>query len=236
MDLTIKDLSPKGKKAIEIDPALPALPFSLVLYGCMRSGKTVAMMNFIMWYKKYFNNRVFYLAETPDESFDFFVKNIGAEIYTEFTKDGKCIITQILNYQGEALKKLQEKYGKDKGRKKLPHVLIVLDDAINNEIFDKRRGLITRLYTTARHYNISIITTSQQLTMLPSSVRRLTCCSIIFPIYNEAEKKLMCYENCSNIKKSEDEFRKIYDEATNEPYSFLFIDKQKQYYSKRFGK
>ena len=35
---------------------------------------------------------------------------------------------------------------------------------------------------------------------------------------------MMIYEQCNNIDKSENEFERIYNECTSEPYSFIFID------------
>ena len=87
----------------------------------------------------------------------------------------------------------------------------------------------------ARHFNISVITTSQQYTLLPASIRRLAFYSIIYKISNTSERKIMIYEQCNAIDKTEKEFEEMYDECVAEPYSFMYIDARKGFGVKDLG-
>ena len=45
----------------------------------------------------------------------------------------------------------------------------------------------------------------------------------------------MIYEECNSIDKTENDFELIYNECVKDPFSFIYIDKKKGTYSKRFG-
>ena len=153
-------------------------------------------------------------------------KSYGAILFNNIENEkNENLIMKLINYQKE-----QKKSGN-----KLKQYLLLFDDFILSDSFNKKRGIYDLLYSQARHYSISVITTSQQVTLLPSSIRRMSWYDICFKISNTSEKKIYIYENCNAINKSELEFEEIFDEATIDPYSFLYLDKNKNTYSKRFG-
>jgi Cdc6-like AAA superfamily ATPase len=225
LDLSIRDLTIPDTELI-IDPAIPSIPFNAVIYGKSGSGKTNLLKHLVKFYKKCFNNRVIIFTKSVNGTLYSLIDSIGAVLHNDlFDSDGNDIICDILRFQNER---------KESGGK-LQNVLIILDDFVLDNSFHSKRGIYEKLYSMGRHANISIITTSQQYTLLPASIRRLAWYIMIFKISNQNEKRLMCYEMCNTIDKSEAEFERVYNNAVSEPFSFLYIDAKKGKFSTRFG-
>jgi len=86
---------------------------------------------------------------------------------------------------------------------KLDHYLILLDDFIVENSFDKKRSISDTLFSAGRHFCVSCIITSQQYTLIPSSHGM-----ILFIKFQIKQKKIMIYEQCSSMNMTEDEFEK----------------------------
>ncbi len=101
----------------------------------------------------------------------------------------------------------------------LQHILLIFDDFITNSELNKRRGIFTKLFSSARHYNISIIISSQSYNLIPKPIRKLTFYNIFFKLPN-SELDDIIKENCAFM--DEIDFLRLYKEATEIDYSFLF--------------
>ena len=130
------------------------------------------------WYHKFFKNRTIIFTKSMNGSLYSLQKSIGAVIHNSLdSEDGKDIIETVIQFQKQA---------KENGDT-LKNVLILFDDWITDSSFNRKRGIYDKLYSMARHFNISVITTSQQYTLLPASIRRLAFYSIIYKISNTSE-------------------------------------------------
>lgn len=226
LDLTIKDLTVHDP-VISIHKNIPSIPFNMSVFGKSSSGKTNMILNLLNWYSKIFKNRTFIFTASRNGSLYSLESSLKAKIFNELYNDkGESIIDKIIEFQRER---------KEKG-KKLEHLLILFDDFITDQSFQKKNSIYTKLYSMARHFNISVITTAQQITQMPSTIRRLSWYDCVFKISNNAEKKLYITENCNAIDKSESQFEEIYNSAVKESFSFLYINKKDGTYSTRFGK
>lgn len=226
--MEILDRTPKEKTTIEIHPNIPKIPFNMSLTGKSGSGKSNLLLNLLPKYKKHFKGRMFIFTDSADETFEILKRDIGGVILNSlYDEDGKDIITRIFKYQKEHLEKL--------GRKKLEHVLLVFDDFITDNVFNKKRSVFTKLFSQGRHYNISIALTTQQYTLIPSDLRRMSWYDVYFAVSNSSELKILTYENCNAVNLDEDEFKRVYTECIAEPFSFMYIDKKKNTWTKRFG-
>lgn len=226
LDLTIKDLTIHDP-VIEVHQNIPSVPFNLNVYGSSNSGKTNCLLNLVSFYRKIFKDRIIVFASSRNGSLYSLEKNYGAKIYNSLIDetDGD-VLDKLLKFQ----KGMKENGDKPK------NVLIIFDDFITDSSFGKRRTIYDKLYSQGRHYQLSIICTSQQYTLLPSTIRRLGWYNIIFKISNNVEKKTMINEMCNTLEMNEFEFEKVYRECVVEPYSFIYIDTKNKSYSKRFGK
>jgi regulator of sigma D len=225
MDLRIKDLTIKDKTT-KIHENIPELPFNCCMYGKSACGKTNVLLNLMGFYKKQFKNRLIIFTLSRNGSLYSLEKSMGAKIFNSiYDEEGIDRIQSVLDFQ----KKRKE------NNEPLKNICIIFDDYISDSIFSKRRSILDKLYAMARHFRISVITTSQQYTLLPSTIRRLSWYDCVFKISNNAEKKLMISEECNAIDSNEEEFESIYNDCVKEPYSFMFIDKLKGRWLKKFG-
>jgi hypothetical protein len=106
---------------------------------------------------------------------------------------------------------------KSKQKEEREPVLIVLDDCLD---YLKKSKRLDSLPSYSRHYNISIIITSQVYNALPTKLRKNASCYLIARIYNNKDLQNIEEEIGANFH----DFRNNYDKATKEKYSFLYID------------
>jgi hypothetical protein len=97
--------------------------------------------------------------------------------------------------------------------------LIILDDIINTELTQKNSSL-SREICRIRHYNTSIIITSQLYRALPPIVRSNCDLSVMFYANNKLEKKKM-------VEEIGDNFEYYYDQFTDKPYNYIFVNFRK---------
>lgn len=226
LDTAIKDLTIQDK-LIKIHPNIPSLPTNMVLYGKSNAGKTNVIINLMNWYKKYFKNRCMVFTKTRNGTLFSLEKSLNAKIFHNvINDDGENIIQVVLDFQ-----KAQKEAGEE-----LKPVCIILDDWVTDSSLRKKGSVYELLFSAGRHYNVTTLITTQQYTMLPSVIRRLSWNDIVYGMSNKAEKKAMIYELCNAVNLSENDFEKVYDECIAEPYSFMYVDKRKGTWSKRFGK
>ncbi len=225
IDLRIKNYSVKDP-VIKIHSNIPSIPFNLIIYGRSNCGKTNLLVNLLKHYKKYFKDRLIIFTKSRSGTLYKIVEKLNGEVFNDLYNDeGENIIQNLLNYQ---------KFQKSNGET-LDNYCILLDDFIVDNSFNNRRSIYDTLFSQSRHYNVSVIITTQQYTLIPSSLRRMSWYDIIYRISNQTEKKLMIYEQCSSVNMTEEEFEGIYNEATNGQYNFLYLDKQKEKYQTNFG-
>ena len=100
--------------------------------------------------------------------------------------------------------------------------IVIFDDFV----CDKNQKPLVDYFIRGRHKNCSVIYLSQSYYKTPKDIR-LNCshfCIYEFPSVNE--KSLLCREN--NIPKE------LYEKATEDPYSFIHIDKPRKFQPKNF--
>lgn len=213
MDLTVRDMTKKRKKII-VHENLPTVPFYMTIVGKSNSGKTNLVVNQIRFYKKIFKKKyIFCFSKTYSQTLSD-VKDI--RMYNNmYSPDGENRISILMEIQ----KAIKSSGGKP------PQLLLIFDDMISDAELNKRRGIFTELFSMGRHYNMSIILTSQSYTLIPAVIRRMALYSIIYPIYNKKEYETMAVE--MQRDKSEEEFDKIYKHCVRKQYGFMYIDMQR---------
>ena len=101
--------------------------------------------------------------------------------------------------------------------------LVIFDDYV----CEKNQKPLIDYFIRERHKNCSVIYLSQSYYKTPKDIR-LNCsrfCLYDFPSANE--RKFVCREN--NIPKG------LYGKATEEPYSFIYLDKPRKFMTKNFN-
>ncbi len=114
----------------------------------------------------------------------------------------------------------------EKGDDKEP-ILVILDDCVQ---FFNNHSVLNNLPQLSRHYKISFIVSTQSYMALPVRLRKNASEYLIFKIYNMKDYKAIEEEVGSEYEN----FDKIYNEATNEKYHFLFLNKRSMCAYKNF--
>lgn len=212
VDLTLDIPDP----VIKIHEHLPIYPSYSVVVGSGGSGKTLMLVSLFEKIKKVFKGRLVVFTNSHVNTLIESVERLNGVIHQSiYNSKGEDIIEKILSFQ----KKLKEQ------KQKLKPILIVLDDFIDNDIMNKRRSSLTKLFTMGRHYNVSVIVTSQSFKLLPSSVRKLSHYYFLYGTGNNTERKTIANELCGML--SENDFLDLFDDITSNKYSFMLIDTNK---------
>lgn len=221
MDLTIRDLTVKDK-TIKIHDNLMEIPYNSITIGRSACGKTNMILNLIGFYKTIFKNHLLIFTKSRNGSLYSLEKSMGAIILNDDETD---VIEKLLEYQ----RKRKEE------NKPIEQYLILFDDYISSKTFDKKNTIYGKLFSMARHFNISIMVTAQSYLQLPAVLRRLAWYIQVFDISNTAERKAFISENCNALRMNERDFERVFNEATEEKYSFLSINVAKNTWTKNFG-
>jgi len=202
----------KADEYPKIKHPLPKPPFTMALISPTRSGKSTTIVNLLK--NSYFGyddvfKEIYYISPTVgiDDTlrsikFDDYIIKIDEEDDLKYLDD---ILNDIVKNQ------------KAKPKEEREPVLIVLDDCLD---YLKKSKRLDSLPSYSRHYNISIIITTQVYNALPTKLRKNASCYLIARIYNNKDLQNIEEEIGANFH----DFKTNYDKATKEKYSFLFVD------------
>ena len=108
-------------------------------------------------------------------------------------------------------------------RKKEIQIAICLDDISDNPRFSKN-ALLTRLYSRGRHANITTVcSVHRSRGILNPVVRSQVTGGLFFKQRNYLELQAILEEHSAMLP-SRDDLERIYRVATDEPFSFLYVD------------
>lgn len=204
------------QKARMKDGTILPFPFSLIMSGRSGSGKTNVLINLTTkdsFYGRYFH---YILVFSPTADIDDLYKELKLPKENLKTKFDPSDLERII----EIRKKQIEKDGIDAVAKG-SRLLIIFDDTIANQDFLKSKEAL-QMFTLLRHYLCSIIILTQKYNKIPPAQRDNANGIIIFPS-NAHEVALIKDELCPPFL-TKKEFAKVVDYATDEQYSFLFIN------------
>lgn len=208
--LPVKEFVDKDAKKSSIPSPLPKPPFLLVISAPVKSGKGVLINQFIFrdWgYRKYFKSNILYISPT-----------ITSDITGRFIMKDETI-TKITNHLEDIDLILESLIQVRKQDNNLEPMLLVLDDCLGI-IKSVGHSYFSNLCSKYRHYNISMIVTTQNFRAIPVTCRyNMTAC-IIFKTNNKKELNKMDEELEGNFP----DFAELYAEATDEKYNFLYLN------------
>jgi len=202
----------KAEEFPKIKHPLPKPPFTMALVAPTKSGKSNLIVNLLK--NSYFGyddvfDEIYYIS--PTVGIDETLRSINEDddIIKIDEEDDLKYLDDILN----DIVKNQ----KSKAKEEREPVLIVLDDCLD---YLKKSKRLDSLPSYSRHYNISIIITTQVYNALPTKLRKNASCYLIARIYNNKDLQNIEEEIGANFS----DFKANYDKATKEKYSFLFVD------------
>lgn len=129
---------------------------------------------------------------------------------------------------GEKKKALAAKKNRKKATKLYPKYMFIFDD-LSTELKNKH---VDFLLKTNRHYQSKVIVSTQWLSDLLPSSRRQMDYYILFK--GLTPEKLEAVFQDADLHIDYETFLKLYEHATEEPYSFLYIDVKNATFRRRF--
>jgi len=192
---------------------LPNLPTSMCVIGKSGSGKTNSIISMLT------NEKML------KDTFDFIYLFSGIKPDPELIEPLNLPKHQVYNdFEEDDVKKLMDKMEKSvekNGMNKTPSVLFIFDDILGKPKFLKS-STMSKLITTNRHMNISVIVMSQYFKKLPPVIRTNCSFYMIFPSSMSEIEKIsdeLCPPNMSKKK-----FINIIQFATSDKYNFISIN------------
>ncbi len=187
----------------------PRHPFRTYIVGASGSGKTNYLLSVLTRFWSGYWDRIYVFSMTAkklDKSYQ--VLNLPDENFFDCSLEALNLIFKI-----------QQKDIKENGKTNSSKCLLIFDDCVSNKPF--MRGLI-KPFIMMRHYNCSAYLLSQAFHLVQKSVR-INCSNLIFFKGSMVECLSVVEQYCPpNMTKKQ--FLKIVQEATREPYSFLYVD------------
>ena len=214
------------------DPIVPRVPCTGMLLGPSKSGKTVALISMLLdqyrtasgesvWERLF----VFSPSVLIDDAWKPVIKFIEDEMGVNMEREKVLFDTWdegALRTIIEQQRKLTAKT-KQLGYKKLYGVAVIVDDFSDQPELHKKNGegALDTLLCRGRHLQISTILSCQKLRVVSNCIRVNLQFLCIWRLRNALEIQAVI-ENLSALL-PKDELLSIYQEATREPYSFLFV-------------
>jgi hypothetical protein len=201
---------------------LPDQPCSQIYAGLSKSGKSTLLARTLTDKKlmgSYWHTIVLWSPTADADTTISEALNLPDEnIKTNFTEDD---LLEVIDKQRELIK--QKGYNKVA---KSNRMCFIFDDCVSHQRFLRSQTMID-LCATVRHLLISVYFLMQSYRMCAKACR-INFRGIAFFQSNRAETDVLCEEEGAPTLRSR-EFRELIHEATAEPYSFLFINKDRPY-------
>lgn len=199
------------------DKIIPPLGSSLLLCGKSGSGKSTLLASLINDDQKRFYTGRFHkiFLFSPTAEGDDIQKQYGINEKFVFTEldEAPEMIEVIHNSQKEKIKKL--------GADKAPQYAIIFDDIIGDKKFMNTKEFIKCFYQT-RHVNCTTFLCTQHFKWVPR-ICRMQANFICFFRGGQNEVEMMT-EEFMPPRVHKNDFMKMIDDATREPYSFFTIN------------
>ncbi len=193
---------------------LPTHPFRMYIVGASGSGKTNFLLNLLSrecYYKDYFDS-ILVISPTAlqlDETY----KSLKLPDRNYYEPD-----TEVLQALMDIMEERIEEAG---GKHNAPKVLLILDDIVSYKKFCNS-SLLLKFAVMSRHWNISMVILSQAYHRIPKSVR-LQMSSIVYFKGSNRELDVLA-DDFGAPGYTHKQFKQKIADATNERYSFVFID------------
>lgn len=200
---------------------IPKMGTSSIMCGTTGQGKSTLLANLatnkrffglLVGGKDIFEKR---FLVSPTAEGDDVQKELGVEdkyIFTDL-EEAPELIGEIMSAQKKKIKKA--------GNAKAPQYMLIYDDVIGSPALKEPE--IIKSFTASRHYNLTTFLCTQSWTAVPR-VCRLQCKNIFFFAGPMSEVEMLCLEYCPP-RMHKRQFYALVEFATQEPYSFLYINK-----------
>jgi type II secretory pathway predicted ATPase ExeA len=202
------------------------LPMRSIILGPSGSGKSVLLQNMIMTIYKDCFEKIYIISPTIhfDKSWEPVKKYITEKLKMNPDKE-HCFMDKYEQHKLDQIVETQEKvsdYMKEQKYKSVYQILIVLDDVADNPALTRHDKLLHSLYLRGRHSFISTIVSTQVFTALSSIIRKNITQLYVYRLRNFRDLETLLEELSALVDKKT--LLEIYQQATQEKHSFLYIN------------
>lgn len=216
------------KQIDDKDSILPMGSRIMAYIGGKGRGKTSAVLSLLTDknspYYKYFDNIILCSPSAPHD-------DKLSELYEEIAEDGKYF--DILNEKtAEEMRDMLLAF-KHNSKRKNCQSLLVLDDCTHSFPTGRKPSHISGLFTNSRHLGTSIWVITHKYNSMPSIFRNQLDCMFLYKTNSKGELNSLKHD----LPFDEDILEYNFNEATSEPYGFLYINltgHEPKMYNKRF--
>ena len=206
---------------------VPKIPLRSVILGPSGSGKTILLQNMILDIYRNCFSRIYIFSPSIDVDTTWLPvkKYIEEEMKVHNTTEEPIYFN---HYDPEQLHKIidtQHKvidYMKKKNIKKLYSILVVVDDFADSPEISRHSKILHGLYTRGRHNSISTITATQKFAAIANIIRVNATELFVYRLRNYRDLETFIEEVSAVVDKKT--LMQIYNMATSEPYSFLYVN------------
>jgi stress-induced morphogen len=200
------------------------LPLRDIVLGPSGSGKGILLQNLILNVYRGCYDRIYIFSPSifVDKTWSPVIEYIKKDLNVNVEKE-KCLFdtfdTDELTHIVETQKKIAE-HMKSQNYKRIYQILIVIDDWAD-DYKASHNPVLNSLFTKGRHSMISVIVSSQKFRAL-SNIMRVNAVNLyVFRLRNAGDLEAFVEEVSAVASKKE--LLQLYQIATDEPYSFLFV-------------
>jgi len=221
--IALKDFECKQSK-YEMVPRIPMRSLILAPSG---GGKTVLLQNMILDIYRDCFSRIYIFSPSIDVDTTWLPvkKYIESEMKVKHTDEEPIYFN---HYDPEALHKIIDtqhkviEYMKKRNIKKLFSILVVVDDFADSPEISRHSKILHGLYTRGRHNSISTITSTQKFAAIANIIRVNATELFVYRLRNYRDLETFLEEVSAVVDKKT--LMQIYNLATSEPYSFLYVN------------
>jgi hypothetical protein len=226
MAVVVPPKVPKYESAQSKFEHLPELPLRQLVVGPSGSGKTVYLTNLVTNFYRGCFERVYIFSPSiwVDDNWKSVMKyqqkemGVPKDEYPELYHE---------DYDPAKLQEIIETHkhvvqvAKEKRLRKIPGILVLVDDHADNPAFSKSDKLLHSLFVRGRHHHISSVVSTQKLRAIANIIRVNATSWLIFRLRSQLELDSAIEEISAVYPKQTIE--EMYRVATREPYSFLTV-------------
>ena len=230
MDKLVPNIEPIKVKEYEVKQSkyhqCGKLPIRSILLGPSGAGKGILLQDMILDIYRGCFERVYifspssFVDKTWEPVKEYLNKTINLsenEPPLFYDTNDQENLERIIDTQRKVTEHLKSK----KDTKKLFQILIIIDDWADSPDFSRKSQLLHALFTRGRHSGISTIVSTQKFTALHPIIRVNATELYVFRLRNYRDLETFIEEVSALIDKKS--LMEIYNLATAEPYSFLYV-------------
>ncbi len=214
------------------------LPMRSIVLGPSGSGKTILLQNFILDVYEGCFDKIYIFSPSVNLDHTWLPVKEYIKNKMKIKDDDKEDPIYFDEYHPEDLLNIIEtqtkitNYMKQQKKTKMFNVLIIIDDFADNASFSRNSKLLHALYTRGRHAFLSTITATQVLVALSPVIRKNATEMYVYKLRNYRDLESLIEELSALAPKKV--LMQMYNAATEEPYSFWYINLMSKNVNKMF--